>query len=42
MAEFRGFKNQMDGRLASIIPTTVVLAKNKEGIEIPFPHRRFI
>ena len=27
MAEFRGFKNQMDGRLASIIPTAVVLAK---------------
>ena len=27
MAEFRGFKNQMDGRLASIAPTAVVLAK---------------
>ncbi len=27
MAEFRGFKNQMDGRLASITPTAVVLAK---------------
>lgn len=27
MAEFRGFKNQMDGRLASIIPTAVALAK---------------
>lgn len=27
MAEFRNFKNQMDGRLASIIPTAVVLAK---------------
>jgi murein DD-endopeptidase MepM/ murein hydrolase activator NlpD len=27
MAEFRGFKNQMDGRLASIIPKAVVIAK---------------
>ncbi len=27
MAEFRGFKNRMDGRLASIIPKAVVLAK---------------
>lgn len=27
MAEFRGFKNQMDRRLASIIPKVVVLAK---------------
>lgn len=27
MAEFRGFKNQMDGMLASIIPTPVVIAK---------------
>jgi len=27
MAEFRGFKNQMDGRLASITPAAAVLAK---------------
>ncbi len=32
MAEFRGFKNRMDGRLASIIPKAVVLAKSSSCI----------
>lgn len=27
MAEFRGLKNQMNGRLTSIAPTTMVFAK---------------